>query len=283
MYNKSLSSSRKISRAFIYLILILSATICLFPFVWIIATAFKQTSEIYSMPPKLFPKTFNLSNFQDGWNGADFKDYFGNSLFVTILATVGCVISSSIVAYGFSRFKSKYSKLLFTILLSTLMLPTQVTMIPQYLLFNKIHMINTYWPLILPSWLGGGAFNIFLFIQFFNTMPKELDEAAEIEGASSFQIYWRILIPMVKSVILAVLVMALVYNWNDFFNPLIYLNDSKKFTIAVGLQFFKSAQGTVKMGQMMAMSLVSLLPVLAIFAFCQKYFVEGIKLSGLKG
>ncbi|GAB6132505.1 hypothetical protein JCM18507_16710 [Fusicatenibacter saccharivorans] len=169
------------------------------------------------------------------------------------------------------------------ILLGTMMLPSQVTLIPQYLLYYKLGMVDTFWPLIIPSWLGGGAFNIFLFIQFFRTLPKELDEAAKIDGANSWQVFTKILLPAVKPVMLAVLVMALVYNWNDFFNPLIYLNSSEKFTIAVGLQFFKGSQGNVQIGQMMAMALVSLTPVLFVFATCQKYFIQGIKMSGLKG
>lgn len=240
-------------------------------------------SDIYKMPPTLFPEHPTLENIIEGWKGADFGMFFKNTVFITLMATVGTVLSSSIVAYGFSRFKSRLSSFLFVVLLGTMMLPSQVTLIPQYLLYNKLNMINTFWPLIIPSWLGGGAFNIFLFIQFFRTLPKELDEAAKIDGANSWQVFSRILLPSVKPVMLAVLVMALVYNWNDFFNPLIYLNSNEKFTIAIGLQFFKGSQGNVQIGQMMAMALVSLLPVLLIFATCQKYFIQGIKMSGLKG
>lgn len=283
MHIKSQKTSKTIGKILTYIILIAAVIICLFPFIWLVSTSFKETSDIYKMPPSLFPSKPTLQNFIEGWEGADFGLYFKNSLFITIFATIGTVLSSSFVAYGFARFKARASGFLFTVLLATLMLPTQVTLIPQYLMFDKLGMINTYFPLILPSWLGGGAFNIFLFIQFFRTLPKELDEAAKIDGANSFQIFIKILLPAVKPVMLAVLVMALVYNWNDFFSPLIYLNDNVKFTIAVGLQFFKSAQGNVQMGQMMAMSLVALLPVLLIFATCQKYFIQGIKMSGLKG
>ena len=283
MHTRSQKNARLAGRGITYVILIGAAVICLFPFVWMVSTAFKETSEIYQMPPTLLPSRLVFENFVEGWKGAEFGIFFKNSLFVTLLATAGTVISSSFVAYGFARFQSRLSGLLFTILLGTMMLPTQVTLIPQYLMFNKLGMINTYLPLILPSWLGGGAFNIFLFIQFFRSLPKELDEAAKIDGANSLQVFTRILLPAVKPVMLAVLVMALVYNWNDFFSPLIYLNDNMKFTIAIGLQFFKGSQGNVQIGQMMAMSLVALLPVLVIFATCQKYFIQGIKMSGLKG
>lgn len=280
---KSLKTRKIIARVITYLILIGAAIICLFPFVWMISTSFKPMADIYKMPPQIFPEIFTLENFIEGWRGSDFGKYFKNTAWITFLATVGTVFSSSFIAYGFSRFKSRLSPMLFLVLLGTMMLPSQVTLIPQYLLYHKLHMVDTIWPLIIPSWLGGGAFNIFLFIQFFRTLPKELDEAAKIDGANSWQVFFRILLPSVKPVMLAVLVMSLVYNWNDFFNPLIYLNSNEKFTIAIGLQFFKGSQGNVQTGQMMAMALVSLLPVLLIFAACQKYFIQGVKMSGLKG
>ena len=283
MHTKSQKTAQRVGRIITYIILIFAAVICLFPFLWMVSTSFKETSEIYKMPPDLLPTNPTVQNYIEGWKGADFGLFFKNSLFITIIATVGTVLSSAFVAYGFARFKARFSGLLFTILLATMMLPTQVTLIPQYLMYNKLGMVNTYFPLLIPSWLGGGAFNIFLFIQFFRTLPKELDEAAKIDGANSFQIFTEIMLPAVKPVMLAVLVMSLVYNWNDFFSPLIYLNDNKKFTIAIGLQFFKGSQGNVQIGQMMAMSLVALLPVLIIFAVCQKYFIQGIKMSGLKG
>ena len=280
---KSQKKNKLLSRTLTYIVLILAAVICLFPFLWMISTSFKPMSDICKMPPTLIPEHGTIENFIEGWKGANFQMYFKNTAVITLLATVGTVFSSSIVAYGFARFQSRMSKFLFMVLLGTMMLPTQVTLIPQYLLFYKMGMVDTIWPLVIPSWLGGGAFNIFLFIQFFRTLPKELDEAAKIDGAHSLQIFTRILLPAVKPVMLAVLVMALVFNWNDFFNPLIYLNSNEKFTIAIGLQFFKGSQGNVQVGQMMAMALFSLLPVLIVFGTCQKYFIQGIKMSGLKG
>ena len=267
MHTRSQKKAKLAARIVTYFVLIAAAVICLFPFIWMISTSFKPMSDIYKMPPTLFPENGTVENFVEGWKGANFQLYFKNTAVITFLATVGTVLSSSVVAYGFARFQSRCSKLLFMVLLGTMMLPTQVTLIPQYLLYYKLGMVDTIWPLIIPSWLGGGAFNIFLFIQFFRTLPKELDEAAKIDGANSLQVFTRILLPAVKPVMLAVLVMALVYNWNDFFNPLIYLNSNDKFTIAIGLQFFKGSQGNVQVGQMMSMALVSLLPVLVIFAW----------------
>ncbi len=283
MHVKSYKRTKLLGKTATYCILLSAAVICLFPFMWMVSTSLKETSEIYKMPPGLFPQNPTFNNFIKGWRGADFALFFKNSALVTLFATLGTLVSSSVVAYGFARFKSRLSPFLFMVLLGTMMLPTQVTLIPQYLLYYRLKLIDTYWPLIIPGWVGGGAFNIFLFVQFFRTLPKEFDEAAKIDGANSLQVFLRILLPAVKPVMLAVLVMSLVYNWNDFFNPLIYLNSSNKFTIAVGLQFFKGSQGNVKIGEMLAMSLVSLLPVMTIFATCQKYFIQGIKMSGMKG
>ena len=283
MHSESLKKARMAGRILTYFVLVAAVIICLFPFIWIVSTSFKEMNDIYKMPPSLIPTKVTFDNFAEGWKGSSFGLYFKNTAVITFLATVGTVLSSSVVAYGFARFKSRLSSFWFMVLLGTMMLPAQVTLIPQYLLYYKLGMVDTIWPLVIPSWLGGGAFNIFLFIQFFRTLPKELDEAAKIDGANSLQVFTRILLPSVKPIMLAVLVMALVYNWNDFFNPLIYLNSNKKFTVAIGLQFFKGSQGNVQIGQMMAMALISLLPVLVIFAVCQKYFIQGIKMSGLKG
>lgn len=279
---KSYKTSKLLSKTAIYIILFLAAAICIFPFLWMVSTSFKDMNEVYRLPPTLIPESPILSNYPDGWAYADFTRYTQNTVFVALFSTVGTVASAAIVGYGFSRFKSRLSGLFFAILMGTMMLPSQVTLVPQYLLYNKLGWLDSYFPLIIPAWLGGGAFNIFLFIQFFKTLPSELDEAATIDGANSFQTFLYIMLPAVKSVILAVGVMALVYNWNDFFSPLIYLNSMDKYTLAIGLQFFQSAYGNVKIGMMMAVSTITLIPVILIFFICQKYFVEGIKMSGLK-
>ena len=283
MHNRRARIARRAGRVVVYLILLAATLICIFPFLWMVSTAFKTMAEVYRIPPTFIPRKPTLENFSKGWAYADFTTFTKNTVFVALTATVGTVISSSLVGYGFARFRSRLSGLLETVLLGTMILPVQITLIPQYLLFNKLGWIDTYWPLIVPSWLGGGAFNIFLFIQFFKTLPKELDEAATIDGANSFQVYTQIMLPAVRPVLLAVTVMSLVYHWRDFFLPLVYLNSMNKYTISIGLQFFQSAYGNVRIGMMMAVSLLALVPVLVIFALAQRYFIQGIKLSGLKG
>ncbi len=279
----SKTAAHRLQMTVIYLILGLCAIVCIFPFLWMVTTAFKSTAEAYQFPPTLLPKKWLFSNFTNGLQQADFGLFVRNTVFLVVINTVATVFSSAFVAYGFARFPGKGSKFWYTCLMATLMLPGQVTLIPQYLLYFKAGMVDTYWPLIIPSLLGGGAYNIFLYRQFFLSMPKELDEAAMIDGANSFQTFTHIMLPAVKPVSMCVGVMSLVFNWNDFYQPLIYLNSTEKFTVAIGIQFLNSSMGTTKIGQMMAVALVMTIPVLIIFFLCQKYFVEGIKMQGIKG
>ncbi|MFW5889449.1 MAG: carbohydrate ABC transporter permease [Bacillota bacterium] len=282
MFDKLGEGIEKNHRIIIYIILLAATFICIFPFLWMFSTSLKPTSEIFRMPPTFIPNNPTIDNYIEGWGYADFTTFTKNTIIIATLGTIGTVLSSSFVAYGFSRFKSRLSGILTIVLLGTIMLPPQVTLTPQYMLFNKFGLIDTYWPLIIPSWVGGGAFNIFLFMQFFKTLPKELDEAATIDGANSFQIYTKIMLPTVKPVILAVGVMSLVYHWKNFFMPLVYLNSMEKYTISIGLQFFNSAYGNSQLGMMMAVALASITPILVIFFFAQKYFIQGIKMSGMK-
>ena len=267
---KSFRAQKAFGRTLIYLILIICTIVSITPFIWMLLTSVKSTAEAYKFPPTVFPKKWLWTNYTNGLQKANFPLYFKNTAIVAILCTIGTVLSAQYVAYGFSRFKCKGSALWYTLMMATMMLPNQVTLIPQYLLYLRMGMVDTYLPLIIPSWLGGGAFNIFLFIQFFRTLPKELDEAAFIDGASTFQTFTHIMMPSVRSVSLCVLVMSLVYNWNDFFTPLIYINSTKKFTLAIGLQFLNSSMGTTKIGQMMAVAVATMIPVLIIFFMCQK-------------
>jgi multiple sugar transport system permease protein len=274
--------TRRIGFTIIYIILGFCTVICIFPFLWMVDTAFKSQAEAFRFPPSFIPKRWLLTNFAKGWAVADFNTFTRNTCILAIICTVGTVFSAAFVAYGFAKFKARGSNLLYVCLMATMMLPAQVTLIPQYLLYNQMHLVDTYGPLIIPALLGGGAFNIFLYRQFFRSLPTEVSEAATIDGANSFQIFWRIMLPSVRPVAMAIGVMSLVYNWNDFYTPLIYLNTTSKFTLSIGIQFLNSSMGNTKIGQMMAVSVVATIPVLIIFFVCQKYFVQGIKMSGMK-
>lgn len=211
-----------------------------------------------------------------------FNTYLRNTLIITILGILGVLLSSTFVAYGFARFKFPGRDLMFLIMVSTMMIPVQVTMIPTFILFKWMGWIDTFAPLIVPTFFGGGAFNIFLMRQFFMTIPYELDDAAKIDGCNYLQIFWIILVPLVKPALATTAIFGFVYNWNDFLNPLIYLNSTSNYTLALGLQTFTTMYGT-DYNLMMAASTIVLLPILMIFFFGQRFFIEGVATSGLKG
>jgi multiple sugar transport system permease protein len=225
-------------------------------------------------------------NYVDAWApkalSETFNTYLINTLIVTFLSILGVIISATFVAYGFARFKFPFKTPLFMIMISTMMIPAQVTMIPTFILFKYLGWIDSYLPLTVPLFFGGGAFNIFLLRQFFLTIPYELDEAAKIDGCNYFQIFYIILLPLVKPALATVAIFAFVYSWNDFLNPLIYLNSSSKYTLALGLQTFSTMYGA-HYHLMMAASTIVLLPILIVFFFGQRFFIEGVATSGLKG
>ena len=226
------------TKAVIYVLLILVAVYFLFPFVYMFFSAFKTEAEINAIPPSLFPKKFLWSNFVNAWQSQEFGTFLKNSILVTIGTTVGQLLSCSLVAYGFARYEFKGKNVLFMILLSTMMIPWDVTMIPQYMEFKLFGWINTLKPLIVPSWFGS-AYYIFLMRQFLMGVPKDYEEAARIDGANAFQIYSRIFMPILRPQLILVAVLNLLTVWNDYLGPLIFLQDRSKFTLALGLASFK--------------------------------------------
>ncbi|WP_324669353.1 carbohydrate ABC transporter permease [Geochorda subterranea] len=253
------------------------------PFLWMVSTAFKEPWQTFQIPPVWIPSPVTLDNFIVGWTAVPFNRYILNTVIITAGATLGTVLSATLVAYGFSRFRAPGRELLFGVVVSTMMLPPQVTIVPTYMLFNWLGWVDTFKPLIVPSYLGGGAFNIFLLRQFFRTIPMELDEAARIDGCGSWGILWRIIVPLSKPALTTVGVFSIVYHWNDFFNPLIYLNSESRYTLSIGLKYFQNAYGATEINLLMAVSLIALVPILIIFFVAQKYFVQGITMTGLKG
>ncbi len=260
--------------------------IFMFPFFWTVSSSLKQVWELYTFPPTWFPASPQWQNYVRVLVKVPFMLWAWNSVYVVILTTAGTIISASLVAYSFARFRYRGREVVFLITLGTMMLPAQVTLIPQFILFHELGWINTLKPLWVPAWFGGGAFAIFLFRQFIMSLPRELDEAAIIDGASYPRVFWSILLPLCKPVLATVAVITFIASWNDFVNPLIYLSSPDTFTLAVGLNYFKNvpeSSGMPLEHLLMAASVMVILPVIVLFFAAQRYFVQGIVLSGIKG
>lgn len=258
----------------------------LFPFFWTVSSSLKAVDEMFLFPPKMLPETPQWVNYRTVLEAQPFLLWAFNSLFVVALSTAGTVLAASIVAYSFARFRYRGREVLFILTLATLMLPAEVVLIPKYVLFNKMGWINTLYPLWVPHWFGGGAFAIFLIRQFIMSLPRELDEAALIDGASYFLIFWRILLPLCKPVLATIAVISFIASWNDFLEPLIYIQLPDKFTLSIGLNYFKNLAetgGEPTQHLLMAASVMMITPVILLFFFTQRYFVQGIVLSGIKG
>lgn len=265
-----------------YVVLSCFAVVLALPLVWLISTSLKTGAQTFVMPPQWIPDPVVWQNYADVFKAAPFHRYFWNTIQIVFWATGGALFTSSMAAFAFARLRFPRRTLLFGMVLSTIMLPSIVTLIPTFIVFRWLGWINTLLPLTVPFWLGGGAFNIFLFRQFFMTIPYELDEAARIDGASNFRIYWNIILPLSKPVLATVAVFSFIHHWNDFFLPLIYLQDINKWTMAIGLQGFKDLYST-SWNLMMAASTMMILPLLLLFFFAQRYFISGIQMSGIAG
>ena len=239
---------------------------------WVPISAVKKQRQVH----------IRFQNYREAWEAEPFAQFALNTVIITSFGIIGQVMSASLVAFAFARLEWPGRKFFFLLVLATMMLPSEVTMIPTYLIFRHLGWIDTFLPLIVPSFLGGGAFSIFLFRQFFLTLPKELDEAAQIDGCSSFGIYRHILMPLCKPIIATIAIFSFVGHWNDFLTPLIYLNSTEKFTLAIALRFFQGAYNT-DMHLLMAASTLMLLPVILVFFLGQKHFVKSIVMSGTKG
>lgn len=278
MGNKNQKSWQK---TLVYLLLIVGAFVFMIPFLWMLSSSFKELPQIFIYPPKWIPNPIRPENYIEALAKMNFPVALKNTLTITVLCLIGQVGSASLVAYGFARLRFPGRDFLFMLVLSTMMVPAQVTMIPQFILFRQLGWVDTFKPLIVPAFFGGGAFFIFLLRQFFLTIPKELEDAARIDGCSTKRIYWQIMLPLAKPALITVSIFSFMSHWNDFMGPLIYLNSEHKRTLAIALQSFQG-QFTSEWNLLMAASVVVLIPVLIIFFTLQRYFVEGIVLTGLK-
>lgn len=268
-----------------YVFLILVGLIMVYPLIWLFASSFKTNADIFGSS-KLLPSTYVWDSYRLGWQGTGqygFQDFFINTLKLVIPTVVFTMISSVIVAYGFARFDFPFKTMLFSIMIATLMLPNASVMIPRYILFNKMGWLDTYLPFIVPAAFATGAFFVYMMIQFIRGLPRDLDEAATIDGCNSFTVLTRVLLPLCKPAIFSVGLFQFMWTWNDFFNSIIYISSVKKFTVSLGLRLSLDTSSAVSWNQVLAMSVVSIVPCIVLFFFTQKYFVEGISTTGLKG
>ena len=278
--------SRAISRTVLYLVIIAMAVSFMLPYAFALTSSLKTHAEIHLFPPRLLPARPYWDNYVEVFRQVTFARFIWNSVVVVVLGGVGQVITASMVGFGFARIRFPGRDLLFTMVLSTMILPWAVTIIPQFMLYKALKWLDTLNPLIVPDFFGGGAFFIFLFRQFFMTIPLALDEAATLDGASRLGIFTRVILPLSRPAFATVAIFSFLNHWNNFFGPLIYLNSEKKFTVALGLRLF---QRTASLGGrpvdqlLMAASIITTFPIVVLFFFAQKTFVQGIVMTGIKG
>lgn len=275
----------KTSRFLLHVFIIAGCLIMIYPLLWMLISSFKDNTEIFT-DTSLIPHSITFENYKQGWaglSGYTFGRFFLNTFFLEILCIIGNLISCSMAAYAFARLSFFMKKAFFAIMLMTLMLPFHVTVIPQYIMFNKLDWINTYWPLFLPKFFGVEAFFIFLIVQFIRTLPRELDQAAEIDGCGSIRMYWHLILPLTVPALMTTMIFTFIWTWNDFFSQLLYISRINMYTIALALRMFTDSMGDSSWGSLFAMSILSLIPVFAMFIFFQKYLIEGIAAGSLKG
>lgn len=275
----------RIRKLAVLLVLVAGSLILLSPVWCMFATSVKSMQEIAQYPPTFVPKQFNFQNYADAWSSpaADFTRWALNTAFITVSVVIGNVLANSFIAYGFAKTRFRGRRLMFSVVLATMMIPGFVTMIPQYILFSRLGWMNTYLPLIVPAFFGS-AFYIFLLRQFYMSISNELLEAARIDGANHFTIWMRFAVPLAKPAIATIAIFSFNGAWNDFLGPLLYVNDETLYTLQIGLQTFRGMAGQTQWNYLMAASLLVLLPVILLFFFFQKYFIQGMDLSaGTKG
>lgn len=266
----------------VYILLSLISFIYLFPFFWTIGTSLKADTELLEFPPKFFPEKPQFDNYIKAIGRFPFWRYFFNSLLISVGNVIGVVISAPLVAYGFSKIEWKGRDVLFFLMLCTVMIPGAVTMIPTFMIFKRLGWLDTYLPLIVPAFLGGGAMNVFLIKQFCSTIPNEMLEAAKIDGANEWVIFKKIMLPLSKPVLALISLFTFIGSWNNYVGPLIYITSEEKYPLALGMPMFMSRYGTY-WNQAMAAATLTFIPTFVFFFIAQKYLIEGIKLSGIKG
>ena len=260
--------------------------VMVYPLLWMVFSSFKPTTTIFTTAGELLPRTWTGDNYVNGLKGfgkIPFVQFFKNSLFISVVATIGTILSSALVAYGFSRLKFKGRGLLFSAMMVTMMLPAQVLMVPQYLWYQKLNWVGTYLPLIVPYFFAIQGFFVYLNVNFINGIPRELDEAAKIDGCSTYGIFLRVIVPLLTPALITTGIFSFIWRWDDFLSALLYVRNSAMYPASLALKLFCDPSSSSDYGAMFAMSTLSIVPVMLIFIFLQKYLVEGIATSGLKG
>ncbi|MFI7128598.1 carbohydrate ABC transporter permease [Nonomuraea sp. NPDC050153] len=266
-----------------HVLLCVAGAVMMYPLAWLISSSLKPDRLIFT-DLSLWPSEWNPANYLDGWTALEqpFSVYLANSFVIVVLSIIGNLVSCSLAAYGFARLKFTGRKLFFTLMLGTMMLPGHVLLVPQYIVFAKLGWLNTYYPLLVPNFLATNAFYIFLMVQFMRALPKELDDAARIDGCGPFRTFWKVIMPLCMPAFATTAIFTFISVWNEFFGPLIYLTDSELYTVPLALRQFIDSEGQSQWGQMFAMSFLSLAPVIGFFIAGQKYLVKGIATTGLK-
>jgi multiple sugar transport system permease protein len=265
-------------------VIIALGLVMLYPVLWLFSSSFKPNNLIFS-DPGLWPKKVTLDNYINGWKGlqgVSFGRFFANSALISLMSVLGNVVTCSLAAFAFARLEFRLKKLWFGLMLLTIMLPYHVTLVPQYVLYNKFNWINTYLPLIVPKWLAHDSFFILLMVQFIRGIPRELDESATLDGCGQGQIYRRIIMPLLLPALITTSIFTFIWTWDDFFSQMIYLNNVKLFTVQLGIRSLFDPSGQSDWGALLAMSVLSLLPIVTVFLFFQRYFLNGIATTGLK-
>lgn len=262
-------------RAITYLLLVGVCAAMMTPVLWAFVSSLKPLDDVYAFPPSLRISKPQWSNYHDALTRLPVLRFIANSLFIAIVSVAGAVLTSSMAGYALARMHFRGRSFCFFLVLLSMMIPAQVLLVPRFLLYDALGWINTYKPLIVPAWLGGGAFNIFLFRQFFRTVPLELEDAAALDGATPWQTYWNIVLPIVKPATVTAAMLSFVYHWQDFMDPLIYLSDFHTYPISLGLRMYQSMAGTWA-NQLMAVSLIAMIPVLIVFLLCERHVMRGL-------
>ncbi|MEM4217696.1 MAG: carbohydrate ABC transporter permease [Candidatus Methanomethylicaceae archaeon] len=272
----------RIYRTMVYLLLILGSFVVFLPFFWMISTSLKRPGTEFTIPIQWIPNPPHWDNYSKGWSILPFNIWLFNTITITVISTIGFLVSSSVIAFGFARIDFPGRNVLFLLVLATMMLPYPSVIVPLFILYKNLGWLDSFKPLTIPTFFGVNAFYIFLLRQFFKTIPKDLDDAARVDGCTTFGVFRHIALPLIKPALGIIFVFSFMHNWNDFLGPLIYLSSSEKFTLALGLRFFQS-QYRVEWTLLMAVSLIVLSPCIILFFVAQKYYIQGIVITGIKG